>query len=503
MNPVYDDHGVQVYHGDCLDVLRELPDGSVDAVVTDPPYGLEFMGKDWDRFADAPPARRSGWKHADSGASLTHTDFKNLGTLPAYGGRWTSECIGCGRRDAFAGPNCRCDGPPQWRKIRTDDGATFRAYQSWCQQWATECLRVAKPGAHLLAFGGTRTWHRLCCAIEDAGWEIRDSIQWVYSSGFPKSLDVSKAIDAREGYRRGEAGAVVSSNGSMSGPNYARTNKGAPVTDDARRWQGWGTATKPAHEPIVVARKPLAGTVAQNVLVYGTGGLNIDGCRTNGREQQQQQQEGVYNAGRGSTPIISGDNRSAVYPVTLGRWPPNLLLTHAESCQPDRCDDGCPVAEMDRQSGESISRRASMSEPIGHAFAGETYGPDKGRGKVTEGGFNDSGGGSRFFPTFRYTPKADTAERVRGDVLHPTVKPLELVRWLVRLVTPPDGVVLDCFAGSGTTGEAALLEGFQAVLIEREADYLPLIKQRITRRRDPVQHLRDTGGDLGLFEVGP
>ncbi|AGK87348.1 DNA methyltransferase [Mycobacterium phage PattyP] len=315
--------------GDCRDILTELEDASVDAIVTDPPYGLEFMGKDWD----------SPWK-SGNGFRRAHNDADT------------------GRNNVF-GRQSRC--APEYFA-----GAAF---QEWSTQWASECLRVLKPGGHLLAFGGPRTWHRLAAAIEDAGFEVRDSIAWLYGSGFPKSLDVSKAIDKAAGAER-----------------------------EVRQWQGWGTTLKPAFEPIVVARKPLVGTVAANVLEHGTGALNIDACRIG---------------------------------TAQGRWPTNVVL-----------DD---------------TQAAELGEP------------------------------QRFFPVFKYQAKAPTKERpsyVNEDgakVAHSTVKPLTLMRWLARLVCPPGGVILDPFAGSGTTVEACLLEGFDCIAIENEADYIPLIEHRISR----------------------
>jgi hypothetical protein len=310
---------MRVIHGDCIEEMRAMPDATIDAIVTDPPYGLGFMGKAWD---DLPPG----------------------------------------------------------------------------EEWARECLRVLKPGGHLLAFGGSRTWHRLAVAVEDAGFEIRDSIAWLYGSGFPKSHNVGKALV--------KAGA-----------------------DEAEQWQGWGTALKPAFEPVVVGRKPLNGTVAANVLAHGTGALNIDGSRT-GTESFTAHGGGVtgdhrvYNGDRKNGQGIPALERGAN--PRVGRWPTNVVL-----------DD---------------SQAAELGDP------------------------------AKFFPTFRYESKAPKRERpVVDGVAHPTVKPLGLMRWLVRLVTPPGGVVLDPFAGSGTTLEAAKLEGFAAVGIEREAEYLPLIDARLTR----------------------
>ena len=505
--PYFQDDTVTLWHGDCLDVLAGLPDASVDAVVTDPPYGLEFMGRKWDRdagFLESLSATGRGSRVATERA----------GELTERG---SGHSTSAGPYLAAGVDSVRVAGRP---------------FQAWCEQWAAECLRVLKPGGMMLSFGGTRTWHRLACAIEDSGFEVRDSIAWLYGSGFPKSLDVSKAIDKRRDWSlverlsdeikraRSESGLSLAEVGQATlaatdgtygkwyhrgghmffetgrslpsrpewdqlrhvlpvAPEFAevydeaerevtgvhvewenRTNyaltsadglrRDKPATPDAERWQGWGTALKPAFEPIVVARKPLAGnTVANNVIEHGTGALNIDACRV----------------GKG----------------TSGRWPANVVLDESQA------------EVLDQQSGVSSSR---IGKPRG-ADAGEGWGMT-----ATGAEYGDSGGASRFFPTFRYEAKAPTSERPKvNGTAHPTVKPLDLMRWLVRLVTPPGGTVLEPFAGSGTTVEACIVEGFHCIAIEREAEYLPLIEQRIYRRRDPVAAIRLAGDDLGLFDT--
>lgn len=488
----YADESVTLWHGDCLDVIAALPDASVDAVVTDPPYGLEFMGRDWDSFR--PPSARI----------RTRVDGR---TNPTEGKSTTSM------------PEAYVAGP---------------VFQQWCQAWATECLRVLKPGGHMLAFGGTRTVHRLTCAIEDAGFEIRDGIDWIYGSGFPKSLDVSKAIDKARDDRadinrvtrwlaaqRDHAGMtnrevdaafgfsgmaghwtaaphlkiaqvprweqweklrhligfgdemdaeVWRLNGRKGQPGEAWSQREvigertsgigagrgavayigdsenrdvtAPATDDARRWAGWGTALKPAREPIVVARKPLAGTVAANVLTHGTGALNIDACRTAAGQDYRDKCASVVgldsNRNGDTYGEWTGTREDSAHPD--GRWPTNVAFGH--DC-PGRCLQGCPVGEL-----------------------GEL---------------------ARFFPVFRYEAKAPADQRPRvNGTAHPTVKPLDLMRWLVRLVTPPGGTVLEPFAGSGTTAEACVIEGFRCLAIERDADYLPLITARLTKPLQPT-----------------
>lgn len=407
---------VTLHHGDCIEILKTLPDASVDAVVTDPPYGLGFMGQKWDTYANesgrAPSAK----------ASFDHVGGNHNPTSSADAAR-----------------------------TRRVESARFG---EWCELWTVECLRVLKPGGHMIAFGGSRTWHRLAAAVEDAGFEIRDSVAWLYGSGFPKSLDVSKAIDKAAGAER-EVLATIPDRWAGKGDVLQRATQApaesvnitAPATPDAERWQGWGTALKPAFEPIVVGRKPLGGsTVAANVLAHGTGALNIDGCRVGTGDSLARpyggdnQVYGTYSMERGT---VTGEG-------ITGRWPANVVLDESQA------------AELDRQSGTLRS---------GSRAAG-TYG--------LMGYMGDEGGASRFFPTFRYEAKAPTSERPReDDVAHPTVKPVDLMRWLVRLVTPPGGVVLEPFAGSGTTLEAAVLEGFACIGIEREASYLPLIRQRL------------------------
>lgn len=422
---------VTLFHGKAEHLLPTLPDQSVDAVCTDPPYELGFMGRAWDA----------------SGIAYS-VDL--------------------------------------WREV----------------------FRVLKPGAHLLAFGGTRTVHRLTCAIEDAGFEIRDGIDWIYGSGFPKSLDVSKAIDKAAGAEREVVGVYASPDGTSGRSNHADrigtsprigglNDITAPATDAAARWSGWGTALKPAREPIVMARKPLQGTVAANVLEHGTGALNIDGCRIDGRERTDY---GLANATRSRGATFGEPSASADFDSSKGRWPTNVVLSHApllEDGEPvgdacaDGCVPGCPVAELDRQSGvlSSWMSRTNKSMETGNEVFGDMSMSPRRVGPQNQ--YGDSGGASRFFPVFRYEAKAPTAERPRtpDGTAHPTVKPLDLMRWLVRLVTPPQGVVLDPFAGSGTTGEACAVEGFRCVLVEREAAYLPLITARLSKPLQPTLDL--------------
>jgi site-specific DNA-methyltransferase (adenine-specific) len=415
--------GWKVLAGSCLDRLLELEDNSINAVVTDPPYELGFMGKSWD-----------------------------------------------------------------------SSGIAYNV-EVWRQ-----CLRVLKPGGHILAFGGSRTWHRLAVAIEDAGFELRDSIAWIYGSGFPKSLDVSKAIDKAFGAERQRieliGGALNSgtANGwngssehSSSAPLAGTRQVDQPITDDAQKWQGWGTALKPAFEPVVVGRKPLTGTVATNVLQWGVGGLNIDGTRI-GTETVT-----INTFDNGAKPFGDAVGEPFTSRQSQGRWPSNVML------------DEFTAGLVDQQSGVSVSKAGGKSgtHPSPMDWGKENSG-------IPRGGFDDFGGASRFF----YVAKASKRDRNEGlDGLeettagemvdreegsagmnspragagrtsgaknfHPTVKPTELMRNLIRLVTPLGGTVLDPFTGSGSTGKAAILEGMQFVGCELTPEYLPIIEGRI------------------------
>lgn len=444
--PYYQDSAVTVHHGDCLDILPTLPDESIDAVVTDPPYALGFMGRKWDTFAGE-----------DIGRGAQARTQRAAEVTPQGAGHSTS----AGPYLASGVDSLRAAGAP---------------FQSWCEQWARECLRVLKPGGHIVAFGGTRTWHRLACAIEDAGFEIRDSLAWLYGSGFPKSLDVSKAIDKAAGVDREAAGprqSVANHNLPGTGARFRNLDElggerievpttTTPATDAAKRWQGYGTALKPAFEPIVLARKPIRGTVAANVQEWGTGALNIDATRIAHNEpirtvKPQQNYAEFYGQG--------GRHEETTELKESGRWPANVVL------------DDSQAAALDAQSG-------TLTSGVGRVGAGKGC-AENASGIASTGiiasSYGDSGGASRFF----YTSKAPQHERPTVDgVSHPTVKPLDVMRWLVRLVTPPRGKVLDPFTGTGTTAEACIHEHKNAIVIEREDEYLPLI---LARLRKPME----------------
>lgn len=359
---------VHVICGDSLEIMATLEANSVDAVVTDPPYGIRFMGKAWDGDDIKRLARVKGSR------VLRPNGTRGYRSLASAAGQY--------------------------------DPSKNGAFQVWCEAWGREALRVLKPGGYLLAFGSSRMSHRLVCGLEDSGFEIRDTLVWLHGQGFPKSLNLKGDRD------------------------------------------GWGTALKPAHEPIVMVRKPFGGTVAANLEQHGTGAININGCRIMGAKA----------GGRNSRPFHDNAT-SRASDATNGRWPANVIF------DPDA------AVMLDEQSGSvgaSAPVRGTESSP---ASRGSITGT---RARVPGAFHGDAGGASRFF----YCAKPSPRERGEFNV-HPTVKPIRLLRWLVRLVTPPGGLVLDPFGGSGTTGLAAREEGLRSLLIERNPGYCEIISQRL------------------------
>lgn len=332
---IFKNSRASLYNADCLDVINELP--PIDAIVTDPPYGLKFMGKDWD--------------HGIPGVHF-------------------------------------------WQEFK----------------------RACKPGVHLLAFGGTRTFHRLTCAIEDAGWEIRDCLGWLYGSGFPKSHNIGN---------------------------------------------GFGTALKPAWEPIILARNPLDGTVADNVQRYGTGALNIDGCRVGIREKNESGWSKTGNKASKNR-SMSGDNyaRDAKNEAGTGRWPANIIHDGSED-----------VVRLFPETGKSSGGRTIRRSGGGNVGSGKA---SEAEWSNDDPGYGDSGSAARFF----YCAKASKQDR-DDDNTHPTVKPTPLMRYLCRLITPPNGTILDPFMGSGSTGKAALIESFNFIGIELNPHYASIALNRI------------------------
>ncbi len=413
---VYQIGGQQVACGDCVEVMRSLPDNSVDSIVTDPPYGISFMSKDFDS-----PSKMLG---------QMSTGHEQRGAF-AYGGTHS-------------------------RGYADNDNEIF---QAWSQRWLDEAYRVLKDGGHIIAFAATRTVHRLTVAIEDAGFEIRDQLGWCYYSGFPKSMDISKQIDKMKGVEREIKGYRISDGGMTSGGNEFGRSLSAmgreipvtkPATEEAQYWEGWGTALKPAYEPCVLARKPIAEkNVASQVLKTGTGAINIDACRFGygdpcwigytGEIRDPRNSKGHEGQNIGK---IFGDYRGIKrdqYAHDLGRWPANLY----QCSKPSRSEREEGLTDLESKAGfEAVDRKEGSA-----------------------GVDNPRAGAGR------------TASEVKN--FHPTVKPVNLMRWLIRLVTPVNGLVLEPFLGSGTTGVASSLEGFRSIGIERETDYADICLQRI------------------------
>lgn len=412
--------------GDCLERMKELPDNSVDSIVTDPPYGL------------------SEHKPADTVACL---------------------------RAWIAGEEYK-------PKKRGFMGHTWDSWVPGPEVWK-ECFRVLKPGGHIAVFAGSRTHDLMSIAIRLVGFENRDTVMWVYGSGFPKSLDVSKAIDKLYGAEREIIGSK-DVGPDMRGGNF-KSSEGrmvsditAPATDDAKKWAGWGTALKPAHEPILLFRKPLIGTVAENVLVHGTGGINIDASRIptddklgGGHSSSGQQMSGGWERPWMSDPdmVVANAERSKVAvekAEALGRWPANLIHDGSEEVL-----DAFPDAKG--QQGDVKGTEESRTGGEGTNCYGEY-------GRVAFSKREESStSAARFF----YCPKTSKSDRGEGNG-HPTVKPTALMAYICKLLTPVGGTVLDPFMGSGSTGKAAVKEGFAFIGIEMDENYFKIAESRIS-----------------------
>lgn len=500
---------MKVINGNNIEVLKQYPDNYFDAIVTDPPYGLgkepnaEELMKDW---------IEKGY-HEISGTGF-------------MGKEW----------DAFI-PQ-----PLFWK----------------------EAFRVLKHGGHVLSFFGTRTYDWGVMSIRFAGFEVRDCIQWIYGVGFPKSHNISKAIDKMYGAEREVIGksdyTMPKADNSMSENSYGisggklangntaeriTANITAPTTDQAKEWDGWGSALKPANEPIVLARKPLEKglTIAENVLKWGTGAINIDGCRVGANEKIEQ--------GRNNRNVDSVFQKSSLNDLeqeynTQGRFPANLILTHHEDCECFEnenwnCVDDCPIKILDEQSG--VLKSGAMKKSYQYTNNGNSLGKPSGSTKQIHE--SNQGGASRFFKQtnfekndfvrFQYQAKASKSERNKGldDMplgeppasarskpaegrisalgeqranFHPTVKPIKLMQYLVRLITPPNGIVLDPFCGSGTTGVACKLEGVQFVGLEQDAEYCKIAQARIDNYTEelpkkPKSPENKTDEQLNIFEI--
>lgn len=590
----------QVLHGDVIEMMKTLADNSVDAVVTDPPYGLEFMGKEWDA-----PWKSRGDNPASAkfttGGFVANNGYKDRKT-PSYGKAWRNKrCQNC-NHIASGGSPCQCDNPVWMSEGSPNPAAHMQAFQDWCEIWAVECLRVLKPGGHLLSFGGSRTYHRMACAVEDAGFEIRDQIMWLHGQGFPKSLNLDRergenfcgceeiskhnlrfmrqpnlpqainstekqketvqqemskqglstdsrkqlpsteiwsgeqgveggsytatqegklrvgevcsvsdmgAADGSEGWicdgaspSNGQVVRISSdSGGSRSSPKpqtiRERTREFRDVAGQQKpqisgAWdicdrcglpmvsEGFGTALKPAHEPIVLARKPLIGTVAANVLLHGTGALNIAACRIPGEPVPINKLEAWSGFGQEIAPEYTATMSD------VGRWPANLIHDGSKEVLeefPDTTSGGSGLNGVGTEReiyGTYQQRIGGQQSPSVGTAARFFYCAKADREDRNEGceDFDKKplnwSSGTQSPGTFQ----AEGTDRSSRNN-HPTVKPTDLMRYLCKMITPPGGTILDPFMGSGSTGKAALYEGFNFIGIEKEAEYCAIAKARM------------------------
>jgi site-specific DNA-methyltransferase (adenine-specific) len=527
----------QIICGDCLKVLKDFPENSIDSIITDPPYGLEFMGKEWDKFKKG--------KNIGGGTTGLNTPFGRKRALPSF--YQLKKCW-----DKTGTSTIGLNGIPRFALLSKSN---LIDYQQFSYQWAKECLRVLKPGGYLLSFGGTRTYHRMTCAIEDAGFEIRDCIMWVYGSGFPKSLNISKAIEKMKGVKpikKKPAYGRIASKELIEKRGWHNINNALTMpplqTSEAKQWDGWGTALKPACEPIVVARKPLSEkTIAKNVLKWGTGGINIDESRI-GIENID-----VHDAPKGT--FAGGEqNRGSIknYRKHQGRFPSNLILDEQAAELLDQQSGKRPGGAFPPKRGSSaffgLGDAENRNEFVGkisdkggasrffkvikpYVYSDKKY---KVKGFIKDckpqapSNYNDGKNPSRFF----YVAKASKAERNMGlegiegeyksyiknrrckkcghqevsgspckcknpewEIIerenttknnHPTVKPVKLMEYLIKLVTPPEGIALDPFMGSGTTAIACKKLGFRYLGVEKEKDYCEIAEARIRAQSKPL-----------------
>jgi len=481
-----------IIHSDCILAMAEMEPSSIDAIVCDPPYGLEFMGAEWDK-------PHKSWDKRGQG---TERGFKNE----------RGERI----KSPVNGPSAFSAGP---------------AFQAWVTQWATEALRVLKPGGSLLSLGGTRTFHRLTCGLEDAGFTIKDCLMWLYGQGFPKAQDLGKMIDKRLGVERevvghrpiaypdsdtwgipNKSGKIQTDASCNLAPNEIEVGGTLPVTapasDLARHWDGYKIGgIKPSWEPIIWAVKPPEGAWIDNVLKYGVGAVNVDECRV-GSDPGYSVSAASDLCGDGGWKDVDREGNPK------GRFPANLLLSHTPDCRevgtkrvkprngsgkcsgnttadksmfgmkgdpvtycdPDgletveawECAEDCPVRLLDEQSGVLTSGNLNA----GHKRGDSEVIPYGGGGVVTGNYGGDTGGASRFF----YTSKATNRDSYND---HPTLKPTDLIEWLIRLVTRPGQTVLDPFMGSGTTLVAAIQCAREAIGIEQDRHYCDIAERRL------------------------
>jgi len=453
---------MNLINGDCIKEMQALIDDNVqvDSIVTDPPYGIHFMGKNWDSFK---MRKRGGRGEIGAGMRMT-THEENIN------------------------------------------------FQNWCNEWASLCLKLLKPGGYILAFSSARTYHHLACGVESAGFQVRDQIMWLYGSGFPKSLNIGKAIDKKLGNKRTSLGKYKTPDGGQELSTYNNWKDGEgqerripEVTKGNSEYEGWGTALKPAHEPIVMARKPVEETVAENVLKHGTGAINIDGCRISTEDKTQRENRGVEWGARND----KSGNESNVYGSTEGRFPANVMHDGSEEVMqgfPDSkgCQPHTITSNIEKHEGWGTITQKS-GEMVGYEDDGSAarffYCPKVSRKERNRGLDNAADAHKSVGGNYSQSPVCETCDKTlngtndhtkcSGKVYyrkmqseitknnHPTVKPLELMKYLCRLVTPKGGTVLDPFMGSGSTGMAAKDEGFEFIGIEREKDYFEIAESRI------------------------
>ncbi|MHA1482099.1 MAG: DNA-methyltransferase [Candidatus Heimdallarchaeaceae archaeon] len=471
-----------ILNGDCIKHLKQLPDNSVDAIITDPPYGLGFMGKEWDTFKPS---------YIEKHKEQLKTQLK---TKPRTDGRKvpaTGLSMRAGQYDF---------------SIKGLIG-----FQKWFQQISKEFLRVLKPGGFLLSFGGTRTYHRLVCGIEDAGFEIRDTIMWLYGSGFPKSLNIGKQIDKIQGNEREVLGKMPYTSQDIRGNAYEseRAKQRERIRQDLTKgnseWEGWGTALKPACEPIVVARKPLSEkNVALNVLKWGTGGINVSGCRVEYTGKTDPRTfGGTWKTDKCAKNVYEGGYEGTNQEVsTQGRFPANIILDEEAGRMLDEqsgvTKSGKVVEEKDRYNGESntdflrgITNLNNQHGDKGGAsrffYCAKASKSERNLGceemEQKDSRYEDNSAKSLEIFSNQYTESSGnptgrgiTSKRANN---HPTVKPIALMEYLIKLVSREGAIILDPFLGSGTTAIACLKLNRKFIGIEKEEEYVKIAKARI------------------------
>jgi len=438
-----------LYLGDCIQVMSQMDENSIDAIVTDPPFGLEFMGKDWDKFKEG--------KNIAGGNTGRGTPYGRSKALPAFYHRFGRKGRE-GKRDLKVIKN--------FEVLPRFFNSDLQVYQGWTTEWAAQAFRVLKPGGFMLCMGGTRTYHRLGCGIEDAGFIVRDTLAWAFASGFPKSYDISKGFDKKAGVKRNLVGKVklggtaATLKGSAKRQDWYDQGKGGtftpeyeitePSTELAKQWDGWGTALKPAWEPIILAQKPIEKNYCSNVEKWGCGGLNIDTTRLP-IEKGDEPKGGYGNEVIGFGPF---DNKKGAKwrlspTVGKGRFPANLIATD-------------PVLG-------GYSRFFLIPKPSRKEKEAELQGVD------------ESSVLDFLSESLRIGGKRRVGRKVRN--IHPTVKPVLLFKHLIVLVTPPTGVVLDPFVGSGTTLVASLQLGYRCIGIDKSDEYYGIAKVRTNEQR--------------------